>query len=80
MSSASTSLCVTQRIDAGPIAWTFTFRAAQPVTSPVVAAWAAPGPSGCSTPKMTMFVCTLARSTRSRGSFASPSASRRALA
>src|SRR6266850_1359484 len=74
VSSASTSLWVTQRMAAGPIAWTFTLRAAQPFTSSSVAA----GPR--STRTMTMFVCTLARSTRSPGSFASPSPRRRAFA
>src|SRR5258708_6342399 len=74
VSSASTSLWVTQRMAAGPIAWTFTLRAAQPFTSSSVAA----GPR--STRTMTMFVCTLARSTRRPGSFASPSPRRRAFA
>src|SRR5438876_4639217 len=74
VSSTSTSLWVTQRMAAGPIAWTFTLRAAQPFTSSSVAA----GPR--STRTMTMFVCTLARSTRRPGSFASPSPRRRAFA
>ena len=80
MSSASTSLCVTQRIDAGPIACSLTFRAAQPATSSPAAAAAAAAPPGRSTATMTMLVCTLAGSTRRPGSRARPSASRRAFA
>src|SRR5437867_8816165 len=79
MSSASTSLWVTQRIAAGPIAWIFTLRAAHPATSSAVAAADAAGPPGRSTPKITMFVWTLARSTESPGSRPRPSARVRAF-
>src|SRR5262249_53032736 len=74
ISSASTSLWVTHRMAPGAMAWTFTLRAAQPFTRSAAAA----GPR--STRMITMFVCTVAKSTRSPGSFATPSASRRALA
>src|SRR5262249_57734519 len=53
ISSASTSLWVTQRMAAAPIACTFTLRAAQPFTRSAVAA--EPG----STVTMTVFVCTV---------------------
>src|SRR5262249_49991828 len=70
ISSASTSLWVTQRMAAAPIACTFTLRAAQPFTRSAVAA--EPG----STVTMTIFVCTVSRSTRSPRIAARPSARR----
>ena len=51
MSSASTSLWVTQRMVPGPVWWIFTLRARQPVTSSAA-------PPSRSTRKMTMLVCT----------------------
>src|SRR4030095_90774 len=79
MSSASMSLWVTQRMAAGPIAWIFTLRAAQPATSASVA-FTDCARSPLFTRRITMLVCTLARSISIPGSFASPSASARALA
>src|SRR5207245_7118326 len=78
MSSAATSLWVTQRMAVGPMAWTFTLRAAQSCTISCVAASAVRFGTAA-TAKMTMFVCTLARSMRMPGSLATPSASVRAF-
>src|SRR5262249_37066576 len=66
MSSASTSLCVTHRMAVGPIACTFTLRAAQPETSSAAAAVELRR-SPRSIRTITMFVCTVARSTARPG-------------
>src|SRR5262249_56148797 len=55
MSSASTSLWVTQRIAVGPMAWTLTLRAAQPCTISCVAVSAERLPTALRA-KITMFV------------------------
>src|SRR5262245_41324946 len=78
IASPSASLWVTQRMAVGPMAWTFPVRAAQPCTISCVATSAERLPPA-PTAKITMFVCTLARSIRIPGSLATPSASARAF-